>query len=509
MMNVKTFSTNLCPPFLRPLLQRINESPIGLRLASGVFWSMAGAVISRGLMLAATVLVARMLGKEGYGELGMIQSTVGMFGIFAGFGLGLTATKHVAEFCQSDPARAGRIIGLSVMIAILTGGMMSFGLFLFAPWLAEQINAPHLAGLLRIGAVILFISALNGAQTGALSGFEAFKTIAHVNLFVGITSLPILVCGAYFGGLRGAVWALAINLCLNWLFNHLALRVEARRHNIPLTLADSTREWSVIWSFSLPAVLSGILVGPVMWAVNAMLANQAGYEQVGILTAVMSSQIILGFIGSMVNAPLFAVIASKSTDDNLFDDRQLTKTNLFSTWILISLFAVPLLCFPSVMEFLYGQHYAGLQFRLSLAFVVLNTCTIMYKQGITRLLMAHGHIWWTFLSNLLWAAVVLGFATQWSHIGAWGVAASFCAGYVINMIFYIPLSIYFGLVRKDEMISWPVLVIWSCLIGSAFLPYAIPMLPFRIPVFVLLVVVLGIGIWAILRDKTPRLEVEL
>ena len=75
---------------------------MGYRLARGVFWSMAGAVISRGLMLAAWVLVARMLGKTGYGELGMIQSTVGMFGVFAGFGLGLSATKHVAEFRRCE-----------------------------------------------------------------------------------------------------------------------------------------------------------------------------------------------------------------------------------------------------------------------------------------------------------------------------------------------------------------------------------------------------------------------
>jgi O-antigen/teichoic acid export membrane protein len=61
-----------------------------------------------------------MLGKTGYGELGMIQTTVGMFGVFAGFGLGVTATKHVAEFRRSDPARAGRIIGLSSVFAVGT-----------------------------------------------------------------------------------------------------------------------------------------------------------------------------------------------------------------------------------------------------------------------------------------------------------------------------------------------------------------------------------------------------
>ena len=191
-MNVKSIVSACCPPFLRPALNRLEASPIGYRLAKGVFWSMAGAVISRGLMLCATVLVARMLGKTIYGELGMIRSTVGMFGIFAGFGLGLTATKHVAQFRASDPERAGRIIALSWMVAVVTGGVMALGLFIFAPLLAEHtINAPHLTSVLRIGALILFINALNGAQTGALAGFEAFKTNAHVNLFDGLISFPL------------------------------------------------------------------------------------------------------------------------------------------------------------------------------------------------------------------------------------------------------------------------------------------------------------------------------
>jgi len=207
-MSFRSIASAFYPPFLRLAFNWIESSPIGYRLVKGTLWSMAGAVISRGLMLCAMVLVARMLGKTVYGELGMIQSTVGMFGIFAGFGLGLTATKHVAEFRQKNPERAGRIIGLSWLVATVTGSLMALGLFIFAPWLAEHtINAPHLAVVLRIAALILFINALNGAQTGALSGFEAFKTIAYINLFVGLISFPILVGGAYFGGLTGAVFA--------------------------------------------------------------------------------------------------------------------------------------------------------------------------------------------------------------------------------------------------------------------------------------------------------------
>ena len=69
----------------------------------GAFWSLLGTVVSRGLSLASSVFVARWLGKESFGEFGVLQTTVGMFAVFAGFGMGLTATKHVAELRQATP----------------------------------------------------------------------------------------------------------------------------------------------------------------------------------------------------------------------------------------------------------------------------------------------------------------------------------------------------------------------------------------------------------------------
>jgi O-antigen/teichoic acid export membrane protein len=322
-MSVKSLVYACCPPFLRQMIDRVERSSLDYRLAKGVFWSIAGAVISRGLILIASVLVARMLGKTVFGELGMIRSTVAMFGVFAGFGLGLTATKHVAEFRQSDPDKAGRIIALSNLFAIVSGGLMALGLFIFAPWLAEHtINAPHLAGVLRIGALMLFINALNGAQIGAMAGFEAFKAIARVNLFVGLISFPILVCGAYFGGLIGAVWALSINFGVNWLLNHLALNKEARRYRVPFTFRNCRREISVLWKFSLPAALCGSMVGPVNWACSALLVNQpAGYSEMGIFTAANQWRMAILFIPSLVvqvALPLFSSLGAGQLAHFLF-----------------------------------------------------------------------------------------------------------------------------------------------------------------------------------------------
>src|SRR5664280_450460 len=104
---------NVTPPALEGLWTRLESSPVGGRLLRGAFWSMAGTMVSRALALAASVLAARIIGKTVYGELGIIQSTVGMFGALAGFGMGTTASKFVAELRGKDPAKAGRIIALS------------------------------------------------------------------------------------------------------------------------------------------------------------------------------------------------------------------------------------------------------------------------------------------------------------------------------------------------------------------------------------------------------------
>src|SRR6266480_5058102 len=139
------------------------------RFARGAVWSLIGAVISQGSNLAASVITARLLGREQFGQYGMVQSTVGMFGVFAGMGLGLTATKYVAELRVINPERAGRIIALSTAVALATATTAVVALFAVAPWLAAStLNAPHLSAVLRIATGVLFLNALNGTQTGTL-----------------------------------------------------------------------------------------------------------------------------------------------------------------------------------------------------------------------------------------------------------------------------------------------------------------------------------------------------
>jgi len=84
-----------------------NQGSIGRRFASGSFWSFIGVSVSHVFGLLTTVIIARILGQKGYGEFGIIISTLGMFSAVGSIGLGLTATRYIAKFRKTDPKAAG------------------------------------------------------------------------------------------------------------------------------------------------------------------------------------------------------------------------------------------------------------------------------------------------------------------------------------------------------------------------------------------------------------------
>lgn len=385
-------------------------------------------------MLAAWILVARILGKTIYGELGIIQSTISMFGVFAGFGLGMTATKHVAELRYSDIERTGRIIRFSGLVAALTGGVMAVGLLITAPWLAgHTLNAPHLTGPLRISSLILLMSAINGSQTGALSGFEAFKTIARVNLYTGLLSFPIVLVGAHFRGLNGAVWALVVNLGINGLLNHVALHKTMEDFSISPVRSSLAQELPLLWSFSLPAVLAGAMVGPVNWICKAILVNRpSGYGEMGILSAADQWQNMLLFLPGLLNGVILPVLSERL-------GQQDTKTSISTLVLAIkanAFLVIPvavIACFisPQLMGLNGNEFRAGWP---TLVCVLCATILMAVNGPIGQIIAAAGKMWIGFLLNLVWGLTMILGTIVFINKGSFGLALARAGSYVLHTV---------------------------------------------------------------------------
>lgn len=444
----------LLPYYFYALIEKIHASPIASRLARGTFWSLVGTVLARGLSVLASIVVARHLGEVGFGELGIVQSTIMNISIFISYGLGMTATKHIAEFRSNDPERAGRILALSGVTAAIAGAVLSGGLALCAPWLAERtLAAPQLTGMLRVGALLLFLSALNGAQTGALAGFEAFKAIARVNLMTGIVTFVSMVGGVLLWGLPGAVWGLVISAAVGWVVAHLAVRQEAANHGVPISLQGIGREIPILRSFSLPAILASILYGPIGWVCSAMLVNQPdGYAQMGIFNATNQWFALIMFLPGLLSQVVLPMLSeSVGVGDDVRSRRILHLTVLVNVMVVVPLVLVASLLSPWLMS-LYGQGFAPSWPVLVISLITAGVLAVQSPANQT--LNSEGRLWTVFFMNLGWSAIFVGSTALLIDLGAKGFVTARLIAYLFQTVILVLMVICSTKFwRKSESLS--------------------------------------------------------
>jgi O-antigen/teichoic acid export membrane protein len=407
-------------------------------------------------------LVVRILGKAEYGKLGMIQSTVNMLGVFAGFGLSLTATKYVAELRESNPKRAGGIIGLSNLISLMLALLFAILLALFARHIATAyLNAPSLTPALRASSLMLLFITLVGAQNGIISGFEAFKEYAFIRFIAGALYFPAILCGALWQGVLGVIWGFAFVYCINWTLNKIVIDRRSKASSVKIYLDSFRSELPVLWKFSLPAVCGGALVGPVTWMCNAMLVNKPdGYAEMAIYTASLVFQQLLTLVSQTLNAPLLSIMSSKEGVGNA----KLEAVNILMTWGISLLVVIPLIALPEIGELLFGSKLEGFSFRATFAIILFVASIMTYRSGLIRSLQSKSIVWMSFLNNVVWASILLGAASFCVRWGAVGLAISYAAAYIIAAAAFFPVFFRIAKMPIVLLFSKETAIIWSTLL---------------------------------------------
>lgn len=405
---------------IREQFDTLVSSPTRRRLASGAIWGSVAAAGSRVLTLVASFFLARILGQVGFGEYGMVSSTAGVIGGMSGLGLGLTVTKHVAQYKNSDPDKVGRILALSSMVTMFSAVISGSAFALLAPWLATAtIAAPHLAPMLQISAITVAMGVVNGVQTSSLDGCEAFRAKSYISVGTGVAQTVMVVIGAWLWGLKGAVAAMALGMVLTVIVTRWVVTKEWRRFNIRLQWREAKEEWRVLVDFSLPTFLTLLVIGPAHWGSTAFLANQPnGYGELGIFNAAVQWQGAIQFLPGLVCTAMIPVMSERiGTKDMSGSIRimwgmiKLIVMTMVPVAILFSLFS------PLIMAG-YGPSFTGGHWTLVLLVVVGTLGAIMTP--MTQFTTSAGLMWYGFAFNLIGAVAMLSaswFMVAWGAIG--------------------------------------------------------------------------------------------
>ncbi|MEN6554074.1 MAG: oligosaccharide flippase family protein [Methanobacterium sp.] len=465
------------------------------KLIYGIFWNLISALASQGFPMIAAIIAARLLGKFGYGQLGMINSTVILFSTFAGLGLGITATKYIAQLHQTDPERTGRIMGLTNLFGLASGVVMSIILFGMAPWLAANtLAAPDLAPALRIASILLIFNTLVGIQSGSIAGFGAFKDLARIAIFQGVISASLTVTGVYFFGLTGAVTAMVINSIINLILYRMSIKNLVKQFKIKIDYLKSWREKDVIWKLSFPTMLSNVMVGPVIWIANAIIINTpGGYAQLGIFNAADQWRNMLLFLPYIIGGVLLPLISSNLKKEN----KALETVNVLASWVIVIIIALPLISFPEIIAFFYGQDYSSTLFLQSLTLMMFVSCLLAYTQGISRKLVAKNLMWWGFLNNFIWGAIFLVLVYLLKTLGALGLSIAYVTAYILITIIFIPLYLHKKVVPRDLLISKEVILIWAILSIQTIITLVNPTILIKFLVLIISIIILTFSFYCI------------
>lgn len=409
-----------------PLYQQLFATELGARLSRGFSWGALGSIASRLTTLVAMIFVARILGPEPFGALGLIQSTLGVAGMVAGVGLGAAVTRFVAHHSRTDPARAGRMIGLVTVVSTATVLMTAGGLIALSGTISSVVfSEPDLRDGLILGALLMATQAFRGIQEGVFVALEQFRVLAALNILEGCIALLGMVWLASVYGLVGALLGLTVSSLIVLLLGRILLFRKLKTRGIQVRYVLNRDDLSAVFNFSVPMFLANTLATPILWvAITYLARSENGLFDLGIYQAAYQWHgplIFLPMILMTVSIPILVQVWESGA-------RERFRKLVFSIFGVMLAISVP----PAVIGALFSSWLMGLyggDFDHGwLTLVLLLVAAPLH--GISKVafgvLSAMNRPWWVLGANALWGLVMLVLAIPLiNKFGGLGLAVAF------------------------------------------------------------------------------------
>ncbi len=404
------------------------------KLTQGAAWNGLAQIMYRGLVILAMLIAARLLGLERFGQLSLLYSTTMTFNVVASLGLIMTGTKLVAEHYRKDKVKTGRIMALCHYMAIVSGGLVGLGMLVTAPWIASEIlNDAALAPGVRLTALLLLFQVLADSMLGINLGFLAFRSIFVTNVVTGLVAFTLLIAGAHYQGVTGALIGLAIAEAVRFGLLWRSGRRSAAEHDVPLSWRFPKEEMPIIWHVSLPSMATAILWLPVTWIGTLMLVRQpGGFSEMGLFGAANQWFSLLLFVPGVVTQTILPILSGQVGDGGRLEARGLALKSAGLMLIMVALIAAPLMLASPWITAAYGPEFES---GVSVFVLMLAAAVAAAPQGILgNFLAAENRFWLRFRLNLLWAICYLAAAWFFVTKGAIGLAIALMIAYALRTL---------------------------------------------------------------------------
>ena len=287
--------------------------------------------------------------------------------------------------------------------------------------------------LIALGAIAVIVGGLDGYQTGVLIGLEAMRSVASAMLFAVTMGAPLTLLLANSLGDIGAVAGLVATYVLQCCSSWWLLRRECRRLGIRASLQGGKTELRELLGFAAPSMLSGLMVAPTHWFVQASVMRESSDGlQLAVLAVAMQWFYSICFVPQFAGRIILPVLSDARARGQLKTSARILKSTVLAYSLAVIPVAFVVALASPVIIGLYGSELSGGSAALSV--VALGAAVASIGMPIGQAIAAEGRMWLGFAANLLWAIVFVGGATLLMPAGAYGVGLALLIAYVVLLL---------------------------------------------------------------------------
>ena len=238
------------------------------------------------IQLIKTKVIAVLLGTEGMGVMGLLNSSLGFMVGSTNFGIGQSAVKDVAIANSSgDIKRRNTVISVLRRILWITGLFGTFLTIILASWLSELTfgNDEYKLAFVWISSAVLFTQ-LSSGQLVILQGLRKLKLLAKANLIGSIVGLFVTIPLYYYYGYDGIVPGIIVTALsayiVSWYFvNKLKIK------SIKVNYKEVIHESKDMIQLGLSMSFVGILALGTAFLIRIFISRVGSLSEVGLYTA--------------------------------------------------------------------------------------------------------------------------------------------------------------------------------------------------------------------------------
>lgn len=311
------------------------------------FWLLMAEFVNKVMMFSLTIIFARYLGAEGYGQLAFSMNLTGLFVILADFGLSTLAIKEIARNKHIAKKYLDNIAVLKLFLSLLT----IFGLCFITTLLGKPFSVELMVYLL--GGYVL----ISSASEFISSVFRAYEKMEYVALSIIIRGVTLFILGFIFVFLDFGIYYIILAYILGALFSLFFLVYTVRKIIFKFSFEFDFHFILGVLKRSSPFALSMAFASIYLSIDSILISHYIGDIELGYYSLGYSLTIVFYIIPSILSnvyLPRFSIY---------FKSDKIKLKSLFRLLLTkLCIIIIPLLFFlyflsPYIFLFFYGPEF--------------------------------------------------------------------------------------------------------------------------------------------------------